>query len=342
MIGNEASIDLEPYQHDAPCLYHDYVDSWAQQTVMSNSNLGSAWERAQKAGQGQAHVRRMEPRPARPTVVDDLLAGRVLPMGESQSQDEQDWKDFVPPDNIAINHPWLSRLCPTSLTYFDNGFGFGANVVRTNCKKIYGNPQHPVKFSFSCGPIGFTLVLRKLTDEYIRTHGNDFSIGVVCNQSRQAQVALLADVVQLAFTWEKHNEDIAIKEGWCQRACHVFNDHFILAGPASNPARLTAGLPLAENLRTMISQGADQPYNRLLFHSNGDGSATFFKKHQLWTAAGIDTSNARWEKSHEYSPWTALEQAEASKAYLLADRSIYLMVRYPWIKASEYLTTDVR
>jgi hypothetical protein len=321
MINHETAIDIESNQHSVSCLYHGYVAPWMHQAAMLSSNLGFAWERAQKTGRGRALVRRMEPRPVRPTVLDDLLAGRALPMG-SQPSNEQDWKDFVPPDQIAINHPWLSRLCPTSLTYFDNGFGFGANVIRTNNKKVYGNPQHPLKFSFSCGPIGFTWVLRKLTDEYVRTHGNDFSVGVVCNQSRQAQVALLADVVQLAFTWEKHNEDIAINEGWCQRACHVFNDHFILAGPASNPAGLTPGLPLAENLRTMISQGADQPYNQLLFHSNGDGSATFFKKHRLWTAAGIDTSNARWQKSHEYSPWTALQQAEANKGYLLSERSM--------------------
>jgi hypothetical protein len=205
--------------------------------------------------------------PLKLTALDELIANRTLFSGFPPPTGNE-WVDFVPPDRIAINHPWLSRYSASALTHFDNGPG-KANTLSTRDEEVYGNRNAPMLFRVGCGTTGYTGIFKILCQKYIDVHGGTFSIGMVRNCSRHSQVALLADIVQLAFTQEKHNEDMAIQEGWCKRVCRIFNDHFIFIGPASNPAGLTAGLPLAENLRRMVSHGCDQIYKRRLFHSNG-------------------------------------------------------------------------
>lgn len=133
----------------------------------------------------------------------------------------------------------------------------------------------------------------------------------------------------MAFTQEPHNEDLAINESWCRRTCRVFNDHFILVGPTTNPAHLGPdGSSLPEALQTMMAQGRLQHYNRMLFHSDGDGSCTFYKKQKLWLGAGIDVSNAKWAKAYGLSPYSALQIAAKESAYLLTDRATYLTAKH--------------
>ena len=260
------------------------------------------------------------------SAIDDILAGR-LPYKAPETT-PSDWKNFKPPPQLPINHPWISRYCPSALLYFDNG-PTGSNTISTANQEVYVNWDYPVRFLFGGGSAGYTGVFKALCERYIDLNGGGFSIGMVRNHSRHTQAALLADVVQVAFTQEPHNEDLAINEGWCTRACRVLNDHFILIGPSSNPAGIDIGnSTLNQALQTMTSRGKDQTYNQMLFHSNGDGSSTFFKKQQLWIAAGIDVSNARWAKSYGLSPYEALRKVAEESAYLLTDRATYLTAKH--------------
>ena len=77
----------------------------------------------------------------------------------------------------------------------------------------------------------------------------------------------------------------------------------------------------------MVARGCHQIHTRLLFQSNGDGSSTFYKKHQLWTAAGIDVSNARWVKENGMNPHLAIKTAAERGTYLLTDRATYLTAK---------------
>ena len=267
----------------------------------------------------------MEFGPPKPTAHDELLSG-LPPFNVFDLKIEEDWENFVPPRQLPINHPWLRRLSPSALVYFDNGPA-GSNMLSTETREIYGPPEKPLAFRIGCGTAGYTGVFNALAQAYISNHGGDFTIGMVRNISRHTQVALLSDVVQLAFTQEPHNEELAISEGWCTRACSVLNDHFILIGPTTNPAGIQSS-NLPDALQTMAAQGSSQPYNRMLFHSNGDGSSSFFKKHKLWLAAGIDVSNAKWAKAFGQSPYSALKNAAKESAYLLTDRATYLTAKH--------------
>lgn len=263
--------------------------------------------------------------PKPPTAHDELIAG-VPPFDTFGSRSDEIWEDFVLPPQLPINHPWLCRYSPSALVYFDNGPA-GSNMISTETHEIYGRSERPLAFRIGCGTAGYTGIFKALCEKYISTQGGNISIGMVRNISRHTQVALLSDVVQLAFVQEPHNEDLAMKEGWCTRACKVLNDHFILIGPNANPAGIQS-FNLPEALQTMVSQGSSQPYNRMLFHSNGDGSSTFYKKHKLWLAAGIDVSNAKWAKQFGLSPYSALQNAAKESAYLLTDRATYLTAKH--------------
>lgn len=265
--------------------------------------------------------------PPRPTAHDELIFKGPLSHTISDSRLKEDWEDFRPPGQLPINHPWLSRHCPSVLTYFDNGSA-GSNTVSTEMREVYGNEEDAVAFRIGCGSAGYTGIFKALSERYIATHGGDFAIGMVRNISRHTQVALLADIVQIAFTQEPHNDDLAIAEGWCERACRVFNDHFILVGPTANPAGISIGASMAEALQTMTACGIPQVNNRRLFHSNGDGSSTFFKKQKLWLSAGIDLSNAKWAKAYGMSPYSALKNAAKDCAYILTDRATYLTAKH--------------
>jgi ABC-type tungstate transport system permease subunit len=267
----------------------------------------------------------MEYGPAKPTAHNELLAGSS-PFNVSAFKPEKDWGAFQPPRQLLINHPWLCRHCPSALLYFDHGLA-GSNMISTETHDIYGPRDKPVLFRIGCGSAGYTGIFKALSELYIGMHGGDFSIGMVRNISRHTQVALLSEVVQIAFTQEPHNEDLAINEGWCKRACKVLNDHFVLVGPTTNPAGIQSS-NLPEALQTMVAQGSSQPYNQMLFHSNGDGSSTFFKKHKLWLAAGIDVSNAKWSKQYAHSPFSALKNAARESAYILTDRATYLTAKH--------------
>jgi ABC-type tungstate transport system permease subunit len=103
----------------------------------------------------------------------------------------------------------------------------------------------------------------------------------------------------------------------------VFNDHFILAGPGANPAGVGVGSSVKEALSRIALAGGKCEG---VFHSRGDGSATFSKERELFAAAGLSESmkNAPWLRTHVLTPYAALERASAESAYLLTDRATFL------------------
>lgn len=170
--------------------------------------------------------------------------------------------------------------------------------------------------------VGATGLIKALADDYLSGSNTMGSIEWVCNHSRNTQLALLHDVVDLALTYERDQEDLAASEGWSVTAGCVFHDHFCLAGPSSDPAGLESATSLVEAL-CKIAKSAS------LFHSRGDSSATMWKERLLWSQGGLepwkDPDAATWYKISTHSPTEALTAADAAGAYLLTDRSTLLM-----------------
>ncbi|UJO13307.1 Tungstate-binding protein TupA [Fulvia fulva] len=231
------------------------------------------------------------------------------------------------PQCIAVTHPHVARYRKTRLLEQDHGPA-GSQSLSTIDQEVYGDPRHPIRFRIGNGGAGFTGLLRVLSESYIREHGNDFGIGWVANHSRYSQLALLADVVQVALTYEPDNEDLAIGEGWAVRVCRAFNDHFVLAGPESDLGART----IVEGLRSiaqrnLVADSGPQRLQQLIFHTRGDGSATYCKERSLWKAAGTDIENSKWVKTYAVAPYDALRRAEAEGAFLISDRATFLSAK---------------
>ena len=219
-----------------------------------------------------------------------------------------------PPAQISLNHPWITRYVSSAILD-DN---VGSDLISTTDREVYGDPAHSTAFRIGNGGAGFTGVLRSLALEFISTHGANFRIVWVFNHSRHTQIALLADVVQVALTYEPPMEKLAEQEGWCRRVlAPVFWDHFILVGPRTNPAQLVEGCSIDQAMRDIAHNGG-------LFHTRGDGSATYEKEQVLWREAEVDITSAPWLEVHGSSPYSALQEANDGAAYLLIDRATFL------------------
>lgn len=114
------------------------------------------------------------------------------------------------------------------------------------------------------------------------------------------------------------------------------HDHFCLAGPALDPARLSE---TKSSLSASLARIAEA---KALFHSRADASATMWKERGLWKDVvgqqpqpwerlddGDDAAVSSWYKTSVLSPAEALKKADREGAYLLTDRSTLL--RQVWL-----------
>jgi len=80
-------------------------------------------------------------------------------------------------------------------------------------------------------------------------------------------------------------------------------------------------------LRTIALHASDSTAATVIFHTRGDGSATYACEQKLWTTAQVSIAEATWLWTYPVPPYQALEKAEAEAAYLLTDRATYLTAK---------------
>lgn len=193
---------------------------------------------------------------------------------------------------------------------------------------MYGDATAPLGFRLGNGGAGHTGLLRELSEAFIQHHDEKLRIEWVINHSRHTQIALLGDIVQVGLTYEPEWEDIGIAEGWAERVTIAFYDRFILVGPASNPANVSAGAEIKVAMRDIAMHGesrASNGHREALFHSRGDGSATHCKELQLWGLCGMDLAHVKsWRRRLPLTPYEALKRADQEGAYAITDRATFL------------------
>lgn len=182
----------------------------------------------------------------------------------------------------------------------------------------------------SNGGAGATGLIRALAEDYLSTLARPGSITWVCNHSRNTQLALLHNYVDLALTYERSTEAIAEIEGWSKTFGCVFHDHFVLAGPASDPAGVKSCESLGEAMKRIREFGTEGQKG-VLWHARNDDSATMWKERALWGM--IDKFLKPWEDERACRTWyqmsvrtpaEAIQKADAGGAYLLIDRATLL------------------
>ena len=95
----------------------------------------------------------------------------------------------------------------------------------------------------------------------------------------------------------------------------MYND-FVIAGPASDPARVRGGTSARTALRRIAAVGAR-------FVSRGDGSGTHALEQALWSGAGVEPA-APWYIESGQGMGSTLTIAGDRRAYALTDRATLL------------------
>jgi tungstate transport system substrate-binding protein len=183
---------------------------------------------------------------------------------------------------------------------------------------------------FSNGGAGATGLIRALAEDYLSTLNEPGSITWVCNHSRNTQLALLNNYIDLALTYERSTESISEIEGWSKTFGCVFHDHFVLAGPSSDPAGVMGCGTLREALKRINELGREGKAD-VIWHARNDDSATMWKERALW--AMVDKFLEPWKEKKACESWyqmsvctpaEAIQKADVAGAYLLTDRATLL------------------
>lgn len=114
-------------------------------------------------------------------------------------------------------------------------------------------------------------------------------------------------------------EDAFVKDGWgINRKDLMYND-FVLIGPSTDPAGISASANAVEAVLA-IAQAQS------IFVSRGDSSGTHVKELSLWTAAGFDPApvSGDWYLEAGAGMGTTINIAVEEQGYTLTDRGTWI------------------
>lgn len=179
-------------------------------------------------------------------------------------------------------------------------------------------PTRPVLLASTIGPIEVGL-LDALEAAYHRRTG--VWVRHVAAGTGQALEIARAGRVDLVLTHAPALEEQFLAEGWGAARTPLMANHFLICGPADDPAGVAGAVAAAAALRRIAAAGAP-------FVSRGDRSGTHVKELALWAAAGV-TPAAPWYQEYErgaQGSGATLRHADAIRAYTLADHATFTTV----------------
>ena len=117
----------------------------------------------------------------------------------------------------------------------------------------------------------------------------------------------------------KPAEERFVADGFGVKRFDVMYNDFIIVGPASDPAGIAGKSDDATALKAIAESQA-------VFTSRGDDSGTHKKEKALWTAAGVDPSEASgtWYRETGSGMGATLNAAVGMDAYALTDRGTWI------------------
>jgi tungstate transport system substrate-binding protein len=113
-------------------------------------------------------------------------------------------------------------------------------------------------------------------------------------------------------------EDTFVADGFGVKRFDVMYNDFVIAGPASDPAKIAGETDAAAALGKIAATNAP-------FVSRGDDSGTHKAELRLWKAAGVDVKAASgtWYREAGQGMGATINVASGSNAYVLSDRATW-------------------
>lgn len=125
--------------------------------------------------------------------------------------------------------------------------------------------------------------------------------------------------VDVLITHDPQNEDAFLAAHPKAKRWPFMNGHFVVAGPAKDPARVGQAKDVAEAFARIAQAQAP-------FISRGDNSGTHNAERRVWRALGV-TPQAPWYAEAGGGMAAALRLASERGAYLLTDVATFAQVR---------------
>ncbi|KKK14383.1 hypothetical protein P175DRAFT_0436178 [Aspergillus ochraceoroseus IBT 24754] len=195
-----------------------------------------------------------------------------------------------------------------------------------------------VKLRIGNGGAGQSGLIKVLADAFIQAsvrNGSDpFQVAWYKSDTTESINYLQENVVDIGITYTPAAETIAIDAGIAKGpAWYAWRDHFMLVGPAANPASLRKSQDVKTMFSNIFSRAAlGDALNSSVpvrFLSRYDKSATNIKESQLWIAIGQvpwATDYSKWYHQYIAYPIQALTAAILLDEYTITDRGTYLSI----------------
>ncbi len=197
-------------------------------------------------------------------------------------------------------------------------------IISDGPKEIYGSAKDNIQIRISNGSAGSTGIFRVLAEDYLRLKGKKFSIAWYRNISVNSLKQLKSGAIDIALICEKSQGEAAQKEGYATHYAPVFNDHFLIIGPKSNPAKLDKSDSIQEIFLKISSFGERSAAP--IFLSRNDNSSANVKEQFVWSSVGLKPwkTNAKWYAKYPVFPLDALAYTNDNSLYSITDWGTWL------------------
>ena len=213
------------------------------------------------------------------------------------------------------------------LTFINATQAVDTRQINSSPKEIYGEQKQNIRLRIANGGAGPTGILRALSEDYLKISGKKYAIAWYQNISINALEQLKKGTIDIALVYERKQGDDAVKQGWATNSTPIFNDHFLIVGPKSNPADLDKSDSI-QNLFIKIAKVGNK-INQPLFMSRDDNSGTNVKERSIWKAVDLEPWKGRnkWYFKYPTFPQDALIYSNDHQLYSVTDWGTWLFNR---------------
>lgn len=207
---------------------------------------------------------------------------------------------------------------------FQSNAATDTRQISTTPKEIYGPKNTEIKIRIGNGGAGPTGILRALAEDYLQTTDKNYSIAWYQDITINTLSQLKNGRIDVALVYEKQQANTGIKEGWATNYTPIFNDHFLIVGPKSNPAKLGKSDSPAAAFQKISELG--EKNLTPIFVSRDDNSGTNVKEQSIWELAKIKPweGEVNWYSKQHVFPSDALIYANKNSLYTITDFGTWL------------------
>ncbi len=197
-------------------------------------------------------------------------------------------------------------------------------LISSQPKEIYGQYKQNIQLRIGNGGAGPTGILRALSEDYLQVSDKKISIAWYQDISINTLKQLKNGNIDIALVYEKGQGAAATKEGWATRSTPIFNDHFLIVGPKSNPAKLDKSDSIQIIFKKIAKTG--EKLSQPIFLSRDDNSGTNIKEHLLWNSVNLKPWKraTKWYFRYPAFPQDALIYSNKHQLYSITDWGTWL------------------